>query len=67
MRLTDMTNFCQGGNALVHNFHFFGAVHDLLNYDWLSIPCVNHVLVAAYGCESPALIEDRPIPFNQGN
>ncbi len=67
MYLTDMTNFCQGGNALVHNYHFFRAVHDLLNCNWLSIPCVNHALVVAHRCESSALIKDDPTLFNQGN
>ncbi len=53
-----MTNFCQGGHALAHNYHFLVANHDLLNCNWLSIPCVNHALVATHGCESPVLIED---------
>ncbi len=67
MYLTDMTNFCQGGKALAHNYHFLGAIHDLLNCNRLSIPCVNHAFVAAHRCKSPALIEDIPILFNQGN
>jgi hypothetical protein len=67
MYLTDMTNFCQGDNALAHNYRFLGAVHDLLNCNQLSIPCVNHALVAAHRCGSPMLIKDGPILLNQGN
>ena len=63
----DMTNFCKSSNALVHNYHFLGVVHDLLNCYRLSIPCVNDALVAMQGCESPMLIEDGPILLNQGN
>jgi hypothetical protein len=67
MYLKDMTNFCKISNALVHNYPFLGAIHDLLNCYWHSIPCVNDALVAVHGCESPALIEDGSIPLYQGN
>ncbi len=67
MHLTDMTNFCQGSNALADNYYFFRAIHDLLNCDGLRIPCVNHILVAAHRCKCPTLIKDSPILFDEGN